>query len=1036
MRIVLTEDQIARIKLKIAKEGLNEDELDDLIAKGSNLINKGIEAGKQFISGLETDVEKKAVDEPTKADFIGDDVDDFFKILKGIDSDISEQKLGTMTRQQAVEAVQIGLQILGYALPRFGTDGLFGPETAAAVNKYKRDKNIVDFDDTADNTTNDLNEAALMPPLPIESGKTYRWDEKRSSGAHKGIDIPAKNGTPIKSIADGKVIAAGSLDSRCGDGVSVSHADGFVSSYCHLSNVGVKTGDVIKQGDIIGLSGGVVGAPGSGNSQGPHLHLTLKKDGNRVNPLEYFGTSIGGYYDTKGSANVIGGATITVSMVKTLIDNLLDKGVTSDDLKKHVDPAVSSGGSADFTDLDLLTNEGKRAYRDISDNFIRQRDPNAVVSGDMLANSAERAYRQYRKYVPPELALAQLTLEGGIGSSSNSRPRRTNNPFNVGNTETGSKTFPTVEAGVDAYYDLLARRYLVRGKTASDLVNDFKNEDGNNYATAGTYEVGLKNLISSIRKRNQSVYASLSQTKTETLNESLLLEADKRQAIINAFGFSEDWVNEFHGLNKKLSIWIADTFVKFIIDQVEKGQNREIVRQGDDDDLKESIISQLNEKTPEGFVQWNQGIKPMYQYIMHWVSAPRREQLNIRDLTFQMAYDQAEEWHESLEVRKDTDYKETGDVFIDYRNADGVGYYWVNLHKSYCSDEQARMGHCGRASNNGELISFRRVNAFGEGESLMTLDYRRGGIVGDFHRHGNKKPTSRFHNQIIDLLTNTTFPVTSLTREGVHRYEDNFQLADLSPADLKRVYDNNPALKYNINDESAWPGIIDAVIGGELNFTQYPNNVKLKLLNKSIELNNQTELLTKFTDDVVINIINNAESLNTGEKSTFASFFGAKSNDLLKSDFDLFYDSSSISQSKMAFIETLRSISQNFFSIYTTFCDYIDHGFKKFDEDTVIAIIGSRGIKRSLFSCTESVPFLSRFVENSPVDKNGNIIVKTEDGLWGLLKRTGETILHPQFYAVGVSPENKQTYTVQNANQDWFRFDPATGETLKLAKKR
>ena len=78
-------------------------------------------------------------------------------------------------------------------------------ENCYAVDK--RDKNIVDFDDTADNTTNDLNEAALMPPLPIESGKTYRWDEKRSTGAHKGIDIPAKNGTPIKSIADGKVIA-------------------------------------------------------------------------------------------------------------------------------------------------------------------------------------------------------------------------------------------------------------------------------------------------------------------------------------------------------------------------------------------------------------------------------------------------------------------------------------------------------------------------------------------------------------------------------------------------------------------------------------------------------------------------------------------------------------------------------------------------------------------------------------------------------------------------------------------------------------
>jgi hypothetical protein len=142
MRIVVTEDQIARIKLKIDKEGLNEDWLNDFISKGSDLVNKGIEAGKEFISGLDVDVAKKSTDEPGKADYIGDDVDDFFEILKGIDTEITEQKYGSMTRQQSVEAVQIALQILEYQLPRFGTDGLFGPETAAAVNKYKKDKGL------------------------------------------------------------------------------------------------------------------------------------------------------------------------------------------------------------------------------------------------------------------------------------------------------------------------------------------------------------------------------------------------------------------------------------------------------------------------------------------------------------------------------------------------------------------------------------------------------------------------------------------------------------------------------------------------------------------------------------------------------------------------------------------------------------------------------------------------------------------------------------------------------------------------------
>jgi hypothetical protein len=52
------------------------------------------------------------------------------------------------------------------------------------------------------------------------------------------------------------------------------------------------------------------------------------------------------------------------------------------------------------------------------------------------------------------------------------------------------------------------------------------------------------------------------------------------------------------------------------------------------------------------------------------------------------------------------------------------------------------------------------------------------------------------------------------------------------------------------------------------------------------------------------------------------------------------------------------------------------------------------------------------------------------------LKGAGELAATVAEKVVGISPENKRTYTVQNANSDWFRFDPETGETLKLARKR
>jgi murein DD-endopeptidase MepM/ murein hydrolase activator NlpD len=1032
MRFIFNEDQIVRLKQRLSKENINEDALDDLIAKGADYANKGIDAVKDFISGLDVPVEKKSSDVPHKADFISDNVEDFYKILDSIKSPITQQKFGSMTRQQGVEAVQIGLQLLGYSLPRFGTDGLFGPETAAVVNKYKEDKNIVD-DDTAEEdvavaNASDLNEMVLIAPIPITSDIKHGFSEKRGNRIHGGIDIGAKVGTPIKSIADGKVIAAGSLDSRCGDGVSIEHAEGLRSSYCHLSGINVKTGDIVKQGVVIGLTGGAVGAKGSGNSKGPHLHLTLKKNGQRVDPMQYFGSSIGDYYDSGSSGTVLGGATISTEMVKQLISDLKSKNITSDDIKKHIDPAVTTGGSVDFTDLDLNTAEGVESYKKICDNFIQQRNPGAEVNGEMMADAAERVFKRYGKYVPPELALAQLTLEGGISKNPNDRPIKTKNPFNVGNTGKKDNPQASFKDGVNLYYDLIARKYLVKGKTAADLVNDFKNEQGLAYAEAGTYEAGLKSLIKNIRDKNAPVYAQLKTKNQSTLAEELLNEADKRQAIKNAFGFNDDWANEFHNLSDKLSIWIVDTFVK---DYIRHLQMTDIDLDGKDP--KEYTVELFNTSSPNTNPTWDRLYKPKYEYIMHWVRAPRREPLNIRAMSLEDAYSQAQEWHDTLQVRKQSNYQETGDVFIDYRNADGIGYYWVHLGKGYCDDERERMGHCGR-SNTGKLISFRKINEFGEGESYLTVDYRPGGIVGDFHRHGNKKPTSRFHKQIVDFLINTRYPVTQLTQQGVHRYEDNFQLADLSPEDLRKVYQGNAALRFDISNPNNWPEIIEAILNNEITFSQFSNKVRAELLVAAIDMGKGEEFSAKFTDKMVLDTVDDFNTISRSVKQVYVSNFADRMQNIL---IRLLDKKTNTEAAIEFFADALKKISQELFDSYQLFCGFIDHGFRKFNEEQRIAIISQRGIKRTLYSCSEILPFLTRFAENSPVDSNGNIAVKTEDGFWGLIKQNGETILHPQFLGVGQNKIDRtgKTYLIKNVQNVFYSFNPESGEYKKYTMK-
>lgn len=75
-----------------------------------------------------------------KADVVEPELDEFYKSLQAASqTGLSQRQAGQMGYQKEVESMQIGLQLLGYELPRFGVDGKFGPETAMAVRKFKQD---------------------------------------------------------------------------------------------------------------------------------------------------------------------------------------------------------------------------------------------------------------------------------------------------------------------------------------------------------------------------------------------------------------------------------------------------------------------------------------------------------------------------------------------------------------------------------------------------------------------------------------------------------------------------------------------------------------------------------------------------------------------------------------------------------------------------------------------------------------------------------------------------------------------------------
>ena len=114
---------------------------------------------------------------------------------------------------------------------------------------------------------------AVLSPFGVR-----RFINNAPRSPHTGIDLRAKAGMPVLASSDG-VVAMTSELFFAGKAVFLDHGTGIITMYFHLSEVHVKEGERVSQGQVIGRVGQ------TGRASGPHLHWGVRIQGNRIDPL-------------------------------------------------------------------------------------------------------------------------------------------------------------------------------------------------------------------------------------------------------------------------------------------------------------------------------------------------------------------------------------------------------------------------------------------------------------------------------------------------------------------------------------------------------------------------------------------------------------------------------------------------------------------------------------------------------------------------------------------------------------------------------
>jgi hypothetical protein len=270
--------------------------------------------------------------------------------------------------------------------------------------------------------------------------------------------------------------------------------------------------------------------------------------------------------------------------------------------------------------------------------------------------------------------------------------------------------------------------------------------------------------------------------KFKSLVQTILVEASKKDVLINKLGIEESTADELVSLCGPLAVFMANKLIEAQMDIFKSWGGEKALKTKKD--AVENLFKLVGHKKNE------------ITSIMDWIRVGLNGNVKeYENQPFVGLYRLSKDWHDSLGVGEgQLNYIEESEIIIDFRK-DGIGLYWVNLDTNYSSEECDRMGHCGRTNNSNNIFSLRETKRLNDKYTLNKSHLTAAVGIEDkkmYQLKGpkNSKPKTEYHQFIIPFLL--TEYVEGFGSE--YQSANDFKIGDLTLDEVKSLYEQKPIL--------------------------------------------------------------------------------------------------------------------------------------------------------------------------------------------------------------------------------------------------